>query len=607
MLANLKIEREVRVVKKMKGFICGVLAIAMFFGDTTGVFASNVDAAVVVESQESKTLSFGTVYQGRILSEEQKDIYTIQVPVDGKMKFYVDYNIKDSYKIQLVNTDSNVIFDDTTLSYDKDTVNGRYIQERGYFRVPAGNYTLTVMCAGEACTDVYSLKTEYLKEEVQNYEKESNDTPVEATEIKTETTYYGNFSTSDDKDYYKIVLDEAGTLEVNLKGPDGAFFPCGVYSVETSGELKCIKSTYICSSAAKNGKVQMAMRVPAGTYFLMFNNKEEIGLVGVDINRYVNEDYSFDVVYTLEEENFYEREFNNTRATATKLPVNTPLKGDVANYDDKDYYVVELEETGSLQMKVTLPKGKYYDMVLYRADENGETEKLEAKSAIASKNKVVNFKKQKVKAGIYYVLVDGNMDSYTICADFYPNSQIGKTKKVKAKSLACDSVEVTWKRVKNASVYRIYRSTSKEGTYKEVGKVKGQYTTSFTDTKLKTGQKYFYKVMACVGMDGHKEKKGKYSAQVSVTPVPGQVLNVTVEKTADGVSIKWDKLSGASGYEVKCVENNKKYKIKKRSKVAYTIKSLESGKVYQFKVRAYKTVKGKKLYGAYSDVVKVQM
>ena len=72
------------------------------------------------------------------------------------------------------------------------------------------------------------------------------------------------------------------------------------------------------------------------------------------------------------------------------------------------------------------------------------------------------------------------------------------------------------------------------------------------------------------------------------------------------VTVKIKKAS-VSGYQIKYASNKnfKKAKTRNTRKTIYTIKSLRSRKKCYVKVRAYKVVKGKKIYGSYSKVLKV--
>ena len=72
------------------------------------------------------------------------------------------------------------------------------------------------------------------------------------------------------------------------------------------------------------------------------------------------------------------------------------------------------------------------------------------------------------------------------------------------------------------------------------------------------------------------------------------------------VTVKIKKAS-VSGYQIKYASNKnfKKAKTRNTRKTMYTIKSLRSKKKCYVKVRAYKVVKGKKICGSYSKVLKV--
>ncbi len=71
--------------------------------------------------------------------------------------------------------------------------------------------------------------------------------------------------------------------------------------------------------------------------------------------------------------------------------------------------------------------------------------------------------------------------------------KISKPTNLKATQSGKNKVKVKWSKVEGAKKYTIYRATSKNGKYKKVATSK---TNSYKDTKLKKGQKYYYKVVA---------------------------------------------------------------------------------------------------------------
>ena len=67
--------------------------------------------------------------------------------------------------------------------------------------------------------------------------------------------------------------------------------------------------------------------------------------------------------------------------------------------------------------------------------------------------------------------------------------------KLKAKAQKGRKVSLSWKKVKGASAYLIYRADSQNGEYKLIKTVKKQNTVKFIDKKkLKAKKKYFYKI-----------------------------------------------------------------------------------------------------------------
>ena len=93
-------------------------------------------------------------------------------------------------------------------------------------------------------------------------------------------------------------------------------------------------------------------------------------------------------------------------------------------------------------------------------------------------------------------------------------------------------------------------------------------------------------------------------SQTSVTAEAASVGKPTglKSKTLSNSEIKltWKKVKRASGYTVYMRENGKYKKVANCKSNTYTVKKLPNASRKYFKVRAYKTVKGKKVYGAYS-------
>ncbi len=123
-----------------------------------------------------------------------------------------------------------------------------------------------------------------------------------------------------------------------------------------------------------------------------------------------------------------------------------------------------------------------------------------------------------VKKGTYYVKVKGVYESsavtcqYELLANYAKAPAKPKISSIKAKKRAA---VVKWKKVPGANGYYVYRSTAKKAGYKKVKTLKGASAVSYTNKKLITGRKYYYRIAA------YKKVKGMtvtspYSAVKSV-------------------------------------------------------------------------------------------
>ena len=173
----------------------------------------------------------------------------------------------------------------------------------------------------------------------------------------------------------------------------------------------------------------------------------------------------------------------------------------------------------------------------------------------------------------------------------------GKTSKITA-TQTTDSIKLSWKKVTGATGYRVYQYNSKTGKYESIKTLTG---TSYTVKKLKAGTTYKFAVKAYTKDDGStiwaSSSVSFKTCTKPATPAP------TATAGSGKATIKWSKVTGATGYVVYMQNSEGEYeKLGSTKSTSYTKKSLKKGKTYYFRVRAYKTFDGKNIYGGYKTV-----
>ncbi len=162
--------------------------------------------------------------------------------------------------------------------------------------------------------------------------------------------------------------------------------------------------------------------------------------------------------------------------------------------------------------------------------------------------------------------------------------------------------------MKGASGYQISRAASKKGTYAAAATL-GAGASSHTDGGLTVGRAYYYKVRA-FSNEGSQRVYGPWSEAKSAKPALAAPSTLRATAGKKKASLKWGKVKGASGYEVfRSVKKSSGYKKiadKKAGSAFHTDKKLTAKKTYYYKVRAYRTVGKKKVYGGFSPVSRVK-
>lgn len=180
-------------------------------------------------------------------------------------------------------------------------------------------------------------------------------------------------------------------------------------------------------------------------------------------------------------------------------------------------------------------------------------------------------------------------------------SRPAKVKSLKVASQSYNSLKISWKRVKKAKGYQIYRATKKNGKYKKVKTIKKAKTVSWINKKLTTGKRYYYKVRAIRG-----SRKGSFSAKKSGVPKLSKTGGVKASAaSSSAIKVSWNKTAGAEGYQIyRATSKSGTYsKVKTTGSTSFTNTGLVASKTYYYKVRSYRKVGKATKYSNYSSVV----
>ena len=145
-------------------------------------------------------------------------------------------------------------------------------------------------------------------------------------------------------------------------------------------------------------------------------------------------------------------------------------------------------------------------------------------------------------------------------------------------------VVLTWKPIEGAAKYEVYRSGTKDGTYKLYCTLTG---TTYTNSTANAGYTYYYKVKAISAV--LPEGNSAFSSVVSRTCDCGQIFDCETSYNKDGkVVFNWGTRKGATSYKIyRSGYQNGTYKLIGETKSnTFTDKTASAGYYYYYKIVA---------------------
>ena len=176
----------------------------------------------------------------------------------------------------------------------------------------------------------------------------------------------------------------------------------------------------------------------------------------------------------------------------------------------------------------------------------------------------------------------------------------------KAISAGYNQIRITWKKAANASGYIIERK--KGSKWQTIANIKAS-ALSYTQRNSKkypiqTGRGYAYRIRAYRVVNG-KYIYGEYSGAFSGKALPA-ATTLRVAGKSSGIRLSWRKVPGASGYVVYRYIGGKRSRIASTGKITLIDRKVSKSRSYGYRVRAYRIVNGKRVYGSWSGLKRIR-
>ena len=174
------------------------------------------------------------------------------------------------------------------------------------------------------------------------------------------------------------------------------------------------------------------------------------------------------------------------------------------------------------------------------------------------------------------------------------SSSVPAPSNLKVAEYSNSAIKLTWTKASDVTGYYVYRSTDGK-KYSKIKTLKAS-TTTYTNTSLTAGQKYYYSIASYKNTSTGAVAIGPKSSAINITttssssvPTPSNLK--VAEYSNSAIKLTWTKASDVTGYYVYRSTDGKKYsKIKtlKASTTTYTNTSLTAGQKYYYSIASYK-------------------
>lgn len=284
------------------------------------------------------------------LARLSKHCLVIDGTIDDNSKLivtvYFDYgtSVGLNNKINRIWYSGNKLFN-TYTDFSKDFLGDSNYTFIGWFTKPSGgSQVLGTSSVGITNQILYAHYQKNTEMEHSNSETESNDSFQSANNINRNKTITGSLRDGNDKDYYKAIAPSNGYIQFTMNRVPGGSHSVTLYDTSYK-ELWSKEYVY------NDGTIISPMiGVPQGTFYIFVRGSN-------------TSNYTFQLKHTSATN--WETEFNEEYEQADIISSNTSVHGSLRNSNDKDYFKVNIQSNGFIQLSMNRVPGGSHSVSIY--------------------------------------------------------------------------------------------------------------------------------------------------------------------------------------------------------------------------------------------------
>lgn len=175
--------------------------------------------------------------------------------------------------------------------------------------------------------------------------------------------------------------------------------------------------------------------------------------------------------------------------------------------------------------------------------------------------------------------------------------------KLTFKAVSYNSIKLCWNIKTKASGYRVESYVNEK--WVKLADINSGGVNSYTVTELEPASDYTFRLKYWVKKNG-RSYYYNYGEKVSGKTTLPSITGFSAAAGSNSIRLSWNVCSDGDGYELERY-NGKKWVLVKCFKNSdwknISVVKLKTNTEYRFRIRAYKSLKGKKIYSGYSAVI----